>query len=134
MRSCAPCSVSPTLVVSLSFSSSSSLAKQAESANALSKDADQAYQQWLVDDGQSDMYVGVLALHEPSQQALAESAYQQAAAAFQATEKAMADATALATHSVEHALLTRMGTDLATYNDFTQQMRQDVSTANWTAR
>ena len=41
-----------------------------------------AYEAWLLDDDQSNMYAAVLALNDPSQHGLAETTWGQAAAAY----------------------------------------------------
>ena len=113
-----------TLVVTIGFGTTSSLASQAQNADAVSQAASHAYRQWLVDDDQSNMYVALLALRDPSQAQLADATYTQAQAGYASAVKYLAEASKLATHAETKSLLRTIDANLSAYNGFTLQMRQ----------
>jgi methyl-accepting chemotaxis protein len=81
-----------------------------------------AYEGWLTDDDQSNMYAAVVALGDPHQRQLAETTWQQA---LQGYQQADAKLTWLAGNAPSAQLRSLVGTlrsDLATYNGFTQQV------------
>jgi methyl-accepting chemotaxis protein len=79
-----------------------------------------AYEGWLSDDDQSNMYAAVVALNDPHQRQLAETTWQQA---LQGYQQANAKLTWLAANSTDpqtRAIVATLRSDLATYNGFTQ--------------
>ena len=83
----------------------------------------QAYQQWLTVDDQSNMYVALVGLKDPSQKQLIETTWQQVETAHQAATDALAQATKLATRPDEKSALAKIAADVAAYNAFTDQVR-----------
>ncbi len=116
-----------TAVVAVSFSGSSSLAKRAEHAMAVSRMVRKSYMEWLTADDNTNMYAALLALKDPALNSLAKASNQQAQAAYQAAVNDLTKAQALATRPQETAALTQLSQDLPTYNGFSQTMRQDVA-------
>ncbi len=95
---------------------------QSESTFGVFQQERDAYEGWLTDDDQSNMYAAVVALHDPHQKALAETTWQQA---LQGYAQANSSLTWLAAHAPTAAVRAKVGTlrsDLATYNGFTQQV------------
>ena len=83
-----------------------------------------AYEGWLTDDDQSNMYAAVVALNDPHQKQLAETTWQQAFAGY---KQAGANLNALAATAPTAAIRSMVGTlrsDLAIYDGFTQQVGQ----------
>ncbi len=114
------------------FSSTSGQANASRVANTMLADANGIYQQWLIDDGQTNMYVALLSLHDSTQAQLADATWQQAVQGYQQAQKYLADATSAASDAKEKALLTQLGADLSSYNGFSQQVRQDAQAGNLT--
>ncbi len=83
-----------------------------------------AYEQWTLDDDQSNMYAAVVALRDPKQHALAETTYQQVEQARAAADPLLSTARRLASTPADITLLQRITTDLASYDGFTHLMRQ----------
>jgi methyl-accepting chemotaxis protein len=112
-----------TLVAANTFSSmtnNSAASSRASHAEAL---VDEAYQHWASDDGQSNMYVAVLALRDPSQLQLAETTWGQAAQAFKDSNKSVDAAAKIVSNADERAALTAARDGLAKYDQFSQQIR-----------
>jgi methyl-accepting chemotaxis protein len=92
-------------------------------AHAAASAAADAFQQWTLDDDQSNMYAALVALHDPAQQKLTLTTLQQALDARKAVEaplRVIQDAT---TDATSLALLARVRTDLVAYDGFTTRMR-----------
>jgi hypothetical protein len=92
-----------TLVAANTFSSmtdNSAASSRASHAEAL---VDEAYQHWASDDGQSNMYVAVLALGDPSQLQLAETTWGQAAQAYKDSNKSVDAAAKIVSDADERA-------------------------------
>jgi methyl-accepting chemotaxis protein len=100
-------------------SQSSQSTHDANAATALSH----AYESWILDDDQSNMYAAVLALNDPSQHALAETTWGQAATAYAATAKQLANLKTLLSTPAEQALFAKIDTNLASYNSFSLKLR-----------
>jgi methyl-accepting chemotaxis protein len=84
-----------------------------------------AYEGWLTDDDQSNMYAALIALDEPSQHALENTTWQQALHGYQ---QADSDLAWLASHPPSaqvRADVATLRSDLAIYNGFTQQVGAD---------
>jgi methyl-accepting chemotaxis protein len=113
-----------------SFSTMVGQAREATRAHRLSAAVAEAYEQWTLDDDQSNMYAAVVALRDPAQHQLAETTFQQATHARAAVNPALATAQALATTAQERALLQRIRDDLTSYDSFTALMRRDALAGN----
>jgi methyl-accepting chemotaxis protein len=88
-----------------------------------------AYEGWLTDDDQSNMYAAVVALNDPSQRSLANTTWQQV---LQGYQQANAGLTWLAAHTPAslRATVGTLQSDLAGYNRFTQQVGADGRAGN----
>ena len=113
-----------SVLASTRFSQMQSRSKDVEKAHEVEADVARAYQQWLYDDDQSNMYAAVVALRDPSQNDLAETTWKQVEDAYGAATKALTQAKANASSAAERKLLDRITTDLADYDVFTQQVRR----------
>ncbi len=101
---------------------SRSKANQSESTFGVFQKERNAYEGWLTDDDQSNMYAAVVALNDPHQRQLAETTWLQA---LQGYKQANTNLTWLAANAPTAAIRSEVGTlrsDLATYNGFTQQV------------
>ncbi len=93
-----------------------------------------AYEQWTIDDDQSNMYVAMVALGDPDQTALTESTWQEAVDAYNTAQADMALLAKEDLDSTEQKLFNRISADLVDYNGFSQKVRAagkigDVRTA-----
>jgi len=107
-----------------SFSTLATHARREATTHQMATAVASAYEQWTLDDDQSNMYAAVVALRDPAQRALAEATYGQAAQARAAVTPQLVRAEALATSDGERALLRRIENDLKSYDYFTRLMRQ----------
>ena len=82
-----------------------------------------AYEAWLLDDDQSNMYAAVLALRDPSQHGLAETTWGQAAAGYADAVKQLAATGKLVSTPKEKQLVSEISANLASYNHFSLLLR-----------
>jgi methyl-accepting chemotaxis protein len=109
-----------SLVTMTSASGSASTATRSlEASQVLSH----AYESWILDDDQSNMYGALVALHEPSQRALAETTWGQAAAAHASSVADLAKLAPLLTKAAERSQLSHIRATLAAYNVFSLRVR-----------
>jgi methyl-accepting chemotaxis protein len=104
------------------LTNSKTKAQQSESTFGVFQKERDAYEGWLTDDDQSNMYAAVVALNDPHQKALAETTWQQA---LQGYKQAASNMNWLAANAPTAAIRTEVGklrSDLAIYNGFTQQV------------
>ena len=101
----------------------SSLSKQAATALQTEQYVADAYEGWLTDDDQSNMYVALIALHDPSQAQLIETTYGQVTGGYQAALAAVKSAGATTKDPADQRALAQISADLQAYNGFTLQMR-----------
>jgi methyl-accepting chemotaxis protein len=102
-----------------------SKSKQSESTFQMFSNERGAYEGWLTDDDQSNMYAALVALKDPRQRSLENVTWQQV---LQGYQQANSDLTWLAGHAPSaqvRAMVTTLRADLATYNGFTQQVGAD---------
>ncbi len=85
-----------------------------------------AYEGWLSDDDQSNMYVALAALHDPSQRQQMAAEWQQVPQAYQQARASMSTVSSQAPTPAIRAAAAQTLTDLAAYNVFTQRMHADV--------
>lgn len=114
----------------LSFIQMSRDATSLVQAHKLAQAAANAYEQWTLDDDQSNMYAAVIALRDPGQHALAETTYQQVTQAYAAALSSLNTAASLQPTPGEQAAIARIRTDLASYNGYTVMMRQAALQGN----
>ena len=84
-----------------------------------------AYEAWILDDDQSNMYAAVLALRDPRQHQLAETTWAQAASAYRDASAQLALLRRLVTSASESRALARIDASLSSYNAFSVQLRRD---------
>jgi methyl-accepting chemotaxis protein len=84
--------------------------------------AAQAFEQWTLDDDQSNMYAALVALRDPGQAKLMATTLQQALDARKAVDEPLARIEASATDGKSRALLAKVRADLAAYDGFTNKM------------
>jgi methyl-accepting chemotaxis protein len=81
-----------------------------------------AYEGWLTDDDQSNMYAAIIALHDPHQRQLAETTWQQVLQGYKQAETNLTSLIAQAPTAAIRDLAKTVQADLATYNRFTQHV------------
>jgi len=96
---------------------------QVQRAHVMELAVGHAFEGWLLDDDQSNMYAAVIALHDPAQHALAETTFGQSVAGYQEALSNLEAARALARQASEKAMLAKIGQDLDSYNGFSVRMR-----------
>jgi methyl-accepting chemotaxis protein len=111
-----------TVLAANTFSSMTSHSAAAGKASRLEAKVDEAFEEWTVDDGQSNMYVAVLALRDPGQQKLADQTWDQVEQAYRSASAALQSAGRMVTESSERTLLRRATDALVKYNGFTDQV------------
>ncbi len=84
----------------------------------------QAYESWITNDDQNNMYVALLALREPSTQRLAQSTWSAAVAAYEDAHRQLAKLQGELRNSGELALLASTESALTSYNSFSLRVRQ----------
>ena len=94
---------------------------QSEATFKLFQTERNAYEGWLTDDDQSNMYAAVVALADPKQKQLAETTWQQALQGYQQADSNLKALAAMAPPALRSAVDT-VRSDLAIYNGFTQQV------------
>jgi methyl-accepting chemotaxis protein len=99
-------------------------AHQSESTFNLFRTQRDAYEGWLTDDDQSNMYAAVVALNDPHQKQLAETTWQQALQGYQQADSNLKALAAAAPTAAIRSLVSTVRSDLAIYNGFTQQVGQ----------
>jgi methyl-accepting chemotaxis protein len=83
-----------------------------------------AYEAWLLDDDQSNMYAAVLALNDPSQHGLAETTWGQAATAYTDAVKQLVATSALVATPADQKLVGEIKSNLADYNHYSLLLRK----------
>ncbi len=81
-----------------------------------------AYEGWLTDDDQSNMYAATIALRDPRQNQLAETTWQQALAGYRQANAKLAWLSANAANATVRSMVATLRSDLSSYNGFTQQV------------
>ena len=111
------------LIAYSAFASMSQHASNATRSHRIEVHAAAAFEGWLQDDDQSNMYVAVVALRDPAQRQLAETTFAQVAQGYQQAVSEMSQVQELVRSARERSLVQRIDADLASYNGFTTQMR-----------
>jgi methyl-accepting chemotaxis protein len=124
------CFASGSVFASMQMRTMSSQARSTAGSHAVEAAVAKAYEQWLYDDDQSNMYAAVEALHDPSQNQLAETTWGQVEGAYNGAVAALTTAQPLATTTTERQLLSRINSDLQDYNGFTQEVRAAAVAGN----
>jgi methyl-accepting chemotaxis protein len=97
-------------------------AHQSQSTFALFRTERDAYEGWLTDDDQSNMYAAVIALHDPRQDQLAETTWQQALQGYQQANANLASLASSAPTAQIRSMVATLRSDLAAYNAFSKQV------------
>jgi diguanylate cyclase (GGDEF)-like protein len=93
-------------------------------AHAAALAAAQAFQQWTLDDDQSNMYAALIALHDATQQRLTAATIAQAEASRRAVDAPLAAIERSTNDSRSLALIARIRRDLTAYDIYTERMRR----------
>jgi methyl-accepting chemotaxis protein len=111
-------------LAAVTFAQLAERAQEMSRAHQLSAAVANAYEQWTLDDDQSNMYGAIIALRDPKQHDLAETTFKQARDARAKAGGYLADADALAVDDETRAGLAHVRRDLAEYDRFTRLMRE----------
>jgi methyl-accepting chemotaxis protein len=91
-------------------------------ARNLTQASASAFEQWTLDDDQSNMYVALIALRDPKQRKLADTTYAQVIKAHDASVAALRDVASYVRTDAERRTLARIRGALAGYDTFTHVM------------
>jgi methyl-accepting chemotaxis protein len=83
-----------------------------------------AYEAWLLDDDQSNMYAAVVALHDPAKHDLAETTWRQAADGYADAARTMATLAKSTSDAGDRALVDAISANLASFNTFSLAMHK----------
>jgi methyl-accepting chemotaxis protein len=116
------------------FGRLNSLSKQTAAAQQVERLVGDAYEQWTLDDDQSNMYVALRAMKDSAQANLIKNTWQQTRDAFAAAQADVAQLAKLTNTTQEKQLVSRINEDLLSYDTFSQQVHfagesGDVATA-----
>jgi methyl-accepting chemotaxis protein len=89
-----------------------------------------AYEAWIRNDDQNNMYAAVIALRDPSQHQLAETTWGQAVAGYREAFAGLKHLHGMIADPAQAAVLHRIDASLAAYNGFSLQLRKDALTGN----
>jgi methyl-accepting chemotaxis protein len=89
-----------------------------------------AYEAWIRNDDQNNMYAAVIALRDRSQHQLAETTWGEAAAAYHEAFAGLKQLRGMLTDPAQVAVLHRIDASLASYNGFSLQLRRDAVAGN----
>jgi methyl-accepting chemotaxis protein len=110
------------MVAITTFSSMQQRSRQSAVASKLEATVDDAFEKWATDDGQTNMYVAVKALHDSSQDKLADDTWAQVLDAYSGAQASLAKGAKLMTEPAERAAYQRTVRALDAYNGFSQQV------------
>ncbi len=102
-----------------------SKSRQSESTFTMFGAERSAYEGWLTDDDQSNMYAALVALQNRSQRALENTTWQQVLQGYQQANSNLAWLAGHAPTAAIRADVTTLRSDLATYNGFTHRVGAD---------
>ncbi len=104
------------------LTNASSKSTQSESTFKIFTSERDAYEGWLTDDDQSNMYAAVVALNDPKQRQLANVTWQQAVQGYQQAKANLDSLATTAPTAATRAMVQTLRSDLASYNGFSQQV------------
>lgn len=110
----------------IDFSRASTSAANLRGARAHKALVDDANAQWLTADDAMNMYAALQALRDPSQAQLAQTQWDTLTRAYQQTIKDIEQAKATSDSQEETELLNGLSSDVPTYQNFTNQMKQSM--------
>jgi methyl-accepting chemotaxis protein len=86
-----------------------------------------AFEAWITNDDQNNMYVAVVALRDPAKHTLAETTWGQAAAGYRESSADLAKLAPLLTVPAQKSLLAKIQANLRSFQRFSLQMRGDAA-------
>jgi methyl-accepting chemotaxis protein len=107
-----------------------SLSKTTASAQRVERLVSDAYEQWTLDDDQSNMYVALRAMKDSTQEDLVKSTWQQTRDAFNAAKSDMAQIAKLVRTPQEKGLVARINDDLVSYDGFSTSVHEGAESGN----
>ena len=107
-----------------------SKSQQSQSTFAVFSAERNAYEGWLTDDDQSNMYAALVALKDPRQRQLENVTWQQVLQGYQQANTNLSWLAGNAPTASIRSMLSTLRSDLATYNGFTQQVGDDGRRGN----
>jgi methyl-accepting chemotaxis protein len=114
------------IIGSMTMSSMKSQSNKAAADQQTAQVLSHAYESWLLDDDQSNMYAAVVALRDPSKHALAETTFGQAVAGYKGALASLHKLGPMLRTPAERSALNRINADLVSYNSFTERMRKQA--------
>jgi methyl-accepting chemotaxis protein len=111
-------------IAAMTFAQLAGRAQEMSQAHRLSAAVANAYEQWTLDDDQSNMYGALIALRDPKQHKLAESTFKQAQDARAKADRYLAEASRSALDDETRSGLARVQRNLADYDRYTALMRE----------
>jgi methyl-accepting chemotaxis protein len=118
------------VVVSLLMAGIGTKTTRSSQADKQAQVLSHAYESWIRNDGQDNMYAAIVALRDPSQQKLADVTWGQAASAYQASYAQLRTLRSLLQDPIALAQLRTIQTSLAAYNAFSAQLRKAALAGN----
>ncbi|MBV9805011.1 MAG: HAMP domain-containing protein [Solirubrobacterales bacterium] len=106
------------------LANASTKSSQSESTFKVFNAERDAYEGWLTDDDQSNMYAAVVALNDPKQRQLANVTWQQAVQGYQQAKTNLDSLATSAPTAAIRGMVATLRSDLAIYNGFSQQVAQ----------
>ncbi len=108
----------------VTMSTAGSASQATEQAQKAALTISHAYESWILEDDQANMYAAVVALRDNSQHALAETTYRQSVAAYDGAVASLARLTPLLTTTAERNARAQIVATLASYHHFALVMRR----------
>ncbi|HEY3736649.1 MAG TPA: methyl-accepting chemotaxis protein [Jatrophihabitans sp.] len=118
------------LVAISTFSTLNHVSSESSTDQRMQRLVTDAYEQWTLDDDQSNMYAAVVALKDPAQNDLAETTWKQAVDGYAAAQSDVALLAEEDLDPTEKKMLARITSDLADYNSYSQQLRDFATKGN----
>ncbi len=119
-----------TLASTLLMSSFRTLAHTNASREEQARTLSHAYESWIYNDDQNNMYVAVMALKDPSKLKVAERTWQQSLAAYHESESQLSKLRREVRDPAMLVQLSAIQANLALYNGFSRQMRAAAVAGN----
>jgi methyl-accepting chemotaxis protein len=119
-----------TVISTLLMSSFSSLTETNATREDQARTVSRAYESWIRNDDQINMYAAIMALKDPSKHQLAETTWQQSVAAYQDSVQQLSKLRAALRDRGLVARVDAIQGNLASYNAFSQQIRAAARAGN----
>ncbi|MEA2720413.1 MAG: methyl-accepting chemotaxis protein [Candidatus Eremiobacteraeota bacterium] len=111
-------------VSAVTFAGLAGRAQEMSRAHLLSAAVANAFEQWTLDDDQSNMYAALIALRDPKQHKLTESTFVQVEESRVKAHRFVDEAERLATDDQTRTLLRRVRANMTEYDGYTRLMRE----------